>query len=394
MTSFTTTKGSLGNALAAVDVDLRRNNHPLMRCVLIDTRDGVLRLTTGDYETFAFTRVDNATVNDHGMVAMNHEALSKLLPALTKGMKTKKEANEAPVTVRTGDDGRQALVELAGYTMPLETAPAEEYPTPPETPPAVATVQLAEFTQGVGRALTAVANDDIIQTLTNVATVVRDGHVDIVGNDRYRVAVSTLPAETTGDQRTLLIPSSTMKLMKNHASGSLLNIGASPQGEGAGDFEYARLTSGNLTLITRTGDGDYPPYEGLFPEGSSITVRVDKSTLTAAVDKAQAALKAATGEKKPMGRLRVEPEGMVSLAPKAKDASAPGHPASVTGMSEPGSWLFNLSYLKDAVGTVDTSDVVLHLTEELTSTGGPKPVLMQPSEGDSYRHLVMPARDS
>ncbi|GAA4884511.1 DNA polymerase III subunit beta [Pseudonocardia sp. C8] len=388
---FRTDRATLAHALTTVGVGLaRRPAVPMLGGVLLDGRDGDLTLTTTDLETVATVRVPDAAPIP-GRVLIDYTEATKLLGALVKGWR-KRDADAAPVTVRTTEDGT-AVLELGGYTMPVTTYAAEDFPTLPETPPTVAEVDRERFTTDARRVLVAAGTDDTMPMFMGVQVRITPGMFTLAGTDRFRLAVATLAATTTTEERAVLFPAPVLSAALKHAAAERVRFGIGNDWAG----EWLSLTCGDLTVITRPIEAQFPAYEELFPE-VTVTACADRDALAHATARAAAALEAkkhATRDKH--GRrtaaqvaLTVDPAGTVSIAPvlgeHADAVAAPAHPAEVDGSGEPMRVLFSAPYLRDALNALDGDTVLFQLA---TPT---RPVLLTGADGQEYRHLLMPVR--
>lgn len=387
-----TDRATLAHALATVRVGLaRRPAAPMLGGVLLDGRDGALTLTTTDLDTVATVRVPDAAPAP-GRVLIEHTEATKLLRALVKGRR-KPDADAEPVTVRTTDDGT-AVLELGGYTMPVTTYAANDFPTLPQNPPTVAQVDRARFTTDAQRVLIATGTDDTAATLTGVQIRTTPGTLTLAGTDRYRLAVAELTATTTTEERSALCPAAVLSATLKHATAQRVRVGIGHDGAD----EWVSLACGDLTVITRSIAAQVPAYETLFPEVAA-TARANRDALTHATARAAAALEATkhTNRNKHESRtaghvvaLTVDPTGTVSITPvlgeHPDEATAPEHPAEVDGIGAPMRALFSAPYLHDALTAIDGNTVLFQLA---TPT---RPMLLTGSNGQAYRHLVMPLR--
>lgn len=388
---FRTDRATLAHALTTVSVGLaRRPAVPMLGGVLLDGRDGDLTLTATDLETVATVRVPDAAPAP-GRVLIDHIEVTKLLGALVKGQR-KRDADAAPVTVYTTDDGT-AVLELGGYTMPMTTYAAEDFPTLPETPPTVAEVDRERLTTEGRRVLVATGTDDTIPMVTGVQVRITPGTLTLAGTDRYRLAVAEVAATTTTEERAVLFPAPVLSAALKHATADRVRFGIGNDWAG----EWVSLACGNLTVITRPIEAQFPAYEELFPEVAA-TARADRDALAHSTARAAAALEAKkhTTRDKHGHRaaaqvaLTVEPAGTVSIAPvlgeHADAITAPAHPAEVNGADAPMRVLFSAPYLRDALNAIDGDTVLFQLA---TPT---RPVLLTGADGQAYRHLLMPVR--
>ena len=380
-----TDRATLVHALSTVGVGLaRRPTMPMLGGVLLEGHRATLTLTATDLETVATVRVPN-TVRTAGRVLIDHAETTKLLGALVKGTR-KRDADGAPVTVRTAEDGT-AILGLGGYTMPVTTYAAENFPALAPSPAVVAEVNRERFTSEARRVLVATGTDDTLPMLTGMQMQITPGTLTLAGTDRYRLAVAELAATTPTEEHSLLVPARVLSAALKHITAERVRFGSATDGTG----QWVSLTSGDLTVITRPLATQFPPYEHLFPEADT-TVRADRDALTHATARAAAALNAKkhTSQDPAQVALTVDPAGTVSLAPvlgaHPDGVTAPAHPAEVGGTRERLRVFFAASYLRDALNALHGDIVTLQLA---TPT---RPVVFTGADGDHYRHLLMPVR--
>lgn len=383
-----TDRATLVHALTTVGIGVaRRPIVPALGGVLLDGRDGHLTLTTTDYETAVSVRVPDV-VRTPGRLLIDHAEATKLLAALVKGTR-KRDADTIPVTLWTTVDG-SAVLELAGYTMPVTTYPAEEFPTLPETPPTVAEVNRNRFATDAARVLVAVGTDDTIPVITGVHMQTAPGALTLAGTDRYRLAVAEVPATTAATEgHSVSFPGRVLSAVLKHCTADRVRLGLDTAGD------WVSLSCGALTVLTRPVDAQLPDYERLFPE-VALTARADRATLTLATTRATAVLEAKKhtrdGRTAAQVAVTVDPTGSVSIAPvlgeHADAVTAPDHPAEVDGATDTVRVLFAASYLRDALNTLDGDTLTMQLA---TVT---RPVLFTATDAPWYRHLLMPVRPS
>ena len=383
-----TDRATLVHALTTVGMGVaRRPVVPALGGVLLDGRDGHLTVTTTDYETVVSVRVPDV-VRSPGRLLIDYAEATKLLAALVKGTR-KRDADAMPVTVRTTVDGA-AVFELGGYTMPVTTYPAEEFPTLPEIPPTMVEVDRERFATDAARVLVAVGTDDTLPMLTGVQMQTAPGALTLAGTDRFRLAVAEVPATTAAaEDRSVSFPGRVLSAVLKHCTADRVRLGV----DAAGD--WVSLSCGALTVLTRPVEAPLPDYERLLPE-VAVTARADRATFTRAVIRATAVVEAKkhTRDDRAAAQVAVtvDPGGAISVAPvlgeHADAVTAPDHPAEVNGATDTVRVLFTASYLRDAVNSLDGDTLTLHLA---TVT---RPVVFTAADAPGYRHLVMPVRPS
>lgn len=309
-------RATLAHALTTVGVGIaRRPVVPLLGGVLLDGRSGDLTVTATDCETAVSVRVPDSVLTP-GRLLIDHAEATKLVAALVKGIR-KRDADTMPVSVKTTGDGT-AVLELGGYTMPVTTYPAEDFPTLPDAPPTVAEVNRERFTADARRVLVATGTDDTLPMITGVQMQVMPGTLTLAGTDRYRLAVAELAATTVTEERSVLFPARVLSAALKHATADRVRLGLGRDKLG----DWVSLSCGTLTVVTRPVEAQFPSYEQLFPD-TTVTARADRDTLTQATTRATAVLEAKKHTTRDShGRriaaqvaVTVDPAGSVSIAP-------------------------------------------------------------------------------
>lgn len=388
---FTTDRASLVEALRAVGVAVSsRPPVPVLGAVLLHARTGALTVSATDYEMTVSVRVP-ATVRSPGTVVADHAELSKLLHALATRMRTR-DAAVMPVVLRATAEGALVL-ELAGYTVPVNCHVAREYPALPDTPPRRARVAREELTDALGRVLVAAGTDDTLPMLCGAHLHLARGSVTLAASDRFRLAVAQLPAVSTvvdvDAAAGALIPARPVSRVAARFAGEHVDIGLDdPSAPSA-----VSLTCAAITVTVRTIDAQFPQYRRLLPDTAAATVQTDRAALLAAAHRADGVLKA----KREHGHAGLSiTTATVSVAPvldaDREAITAPATAASVHDLAAPMRFLFRPEYLIAALNSFTGDTITLHTQPEVT-----RPVLFTDTphglhDSAEFRHLLMPVR--
>lgn len=378
-------RATLADALAVVGVGIaRRPAAPQLGGVLIDGGNGDLTLTTTDYDSYVSVRVP-AAARRPGRLLIHHGEAAKMLSAVTKGAR-RREADNLAVTVhRRGDT---AVLEVGGYSLPVTTYPANDVPASPEIPPVVAEVDREQLTTNARRVLVATGTDVKFPMLTGVHLRSASGTLTLAGTDRYRLAVATLAATTTGSEHAVVFPARLLYSTLRYCTAPRVRLGSG---------NWVSLTCGDLTVLARPVTAAFPDYEQLFPN-ATITARTDRIALAQATARATAILAAkkltprASHGLPTGGRVivSVDPCGSIAITPVLDDdidaVTAPTYPAEVDGTHDIVRVLFCAQYLRDALTTLDGDTVTVHIASPT------RPVLLTGTDRCAYRHLLMPLR--
>ncbi|WP_160050826.1 DNA polymerase III subunit beta [Nocardiopsis sp. FR4] len=387
--AFTTTRATLVDALATVGVAVAaRPSVPVLAGALLES-DGTDLLVRGfDYEAAVTVRVPDA-VDVPGRVLVSHHELSKLLNAMTKGMR-KRDADGLPVTVRVRD-GHFATVEVADSAMPMELFPVEDYPDLPESPPVFAHVDGDRFVAETRRVLRAVGRDDTLPMLTGMKVDVRDYGLTLAATDRYRLAVGHVRADvvtdTAPDSGVLIDGALLGKTLPKLGSDIRLGYGPGPFGD------LVSLQSGPVSVVARLhNDGEFIDYASILPTERVGTVVVDRTELVTQTERAAAVLAAKGHKHNPVtvtvaaDALRVSPylgEGAQHVRTRTLAARTSGIGDLTFGLDH--------RFFTEALESFTGESLTLHLQ------GPEKPcVLTDAPDGlndpTAFRHLLMPRR--
>jgi DNA polymerase-3 subunit beta len=263
----------------------------------------------------------------------------------------------------------------------------EDYPTLPELPDTVGSVDAAVFATAVEQVTAAAGRDETLPMMTGVRLELVGDRLSMLATDRYRLAVREIPYAPTdpGIDTAALIPASTLRdTAKALASaGGPVQIAYTPSlSEGVVGF-----TAGRRKSTSRLLDGtNYPPVRSLFPTTFNAEARVEPATLIEVVKRV-----ALVAERTTPVVLTFNADGLLVEAGGTEDARASeATDASFNG--EPLTVAFNPQYLIDGLTHLGAPTAVLSFVDAF------KPAVIQAapdggSEPDpTHKYLIMPIR--
>ncbi|MGB3635072.1 MAG: DNA polymerase III subunit beta [Rubrobacteraceae bacterium] len=314
-------------AIVARAVPAKRTAVPILSAVLIEAKDGVLKMSATDME-ISIALGARAPVEEEGSVAVPARVLLDILKSLpdeevllaadgkTASVSRGKNAYEL-----VAHDNPDAFPKLPAFPSPSEppngspevssAAPAEEANADPEedadagagpspevnpkdasdgkaesSAPAgpaeasaetVFSVPTAQLVAAVKSVFPAVSSDDQRPVLTGVFFSFGEGRATMAATDGYRLAVNEAKLEgAVGAAGTALIPGRALReLVKLCELGEEANVALT---ENAAIFSVR-----GVVLSTRLIDGNYPAYEKLLPEASEHEFTVEAESLKGAL---------------------------------------------------------------------------------------------------------------
>lgn len=223
-----------------------RTSLPVLACIRIDVAGGVATLRATDLELT--TRVGSIPAEGEGSTLLR---LADLQSAL-KNAKGDVRIEASPQDADHKDEF--VIVTTSNGAAVFTTAPIEEYPRQPE--PGTSCGSLTAATAQLAALVAASSKDDARPILTGIEPDVKNQR--LVATDSYRLAF--MPAEVHGNPG----------LMPNRFVAHVAKLAASPTVTVRFDEVNGRLdaiaTVGDIEIRSDTIDGDFPPYERLFPQ--------------------------------------------------------------------------------------------------------------------------------
>ena len=314
-------------AIVARVIPAKRTAVPILSAVLIEAKDGVLKMSATDME-ISIALGARAPVEEEGSVAVPARVLLDILKSLPDE-EVLLAADGKTATVSRGKnayelvahDNPDAFPKLPAFPPPSEppngspevssAAPAEEANADPEadagadagpspegnpkdasdgktessvsddsaeaSAKTVFSVPTAQLVAAVKSVFPAVSSDDQRPVLTGVFFSFDEGRATMAATDGYRLAVNEAKLEgAVGAAGTALIPGRALKeLVKLCELGEEANVALT---ENAAIFSVR-----GVVLSTRLIDGNYPAYEKLLPEASEREFSVEAESLKGAL---------------------------------------------------------------------------------------------------------------
>jgi DNA polymerase-3 subunit beta len=256
----------------------------------------------------------------------------------------------------------------------LKTLPAEEFPTVPETTKTPKfNIKSSELKQALMQSVYAVSLNQTQPEISGVFMSSDSGEVVVVATDRYRLVERKLAGP---DFPSVIIPHKTIQEVIRLLSGFAGEVGV--------EIEENQIffNIGEVVLISRLVDGQYPDYKSIFPESFVSQVVVDKEKLQNAL-KTTALLSQSTNS--------VKLEFLVSKQQIVLSSQSEGLGSGVASLGcevkgEDGSLLLNYKYVLDFLSQVEETQVELKINNDSS------PAVFSPLGSKQYNYLVMPIK--
>lgn len=347
----------------------RRHSMAILGNLQLVLSDGLLKITGSDteLEMVVSCPVEQVTGGEITVPARKFVDICRNLP------------EEAPLGFSL--EGSHAMVRSGKSRFKLSTLPASEFP---EMEIKGQQRQLAMDTAVLGHLIHgtqfAMAQQDVRYYLNGMLIEIGGGMVRAVATDGHRLATCESAGSVTGlpeDVEQLILPrKSVLEVAKVLAEGvESVSLGIGPQ--------FIRVQTGNVQLTSKLVDGKYPDYQKVIPDSE----RCDKNVLVDRERMRQGLVRASilANEKYRAVRLTLEAGVLRVMAHNPEQEEAEEElPVEYDGeVLEIG---FNVNYMIDAIGAVQTNNVRLSLSDNNSSC------LIRGQDDEGCRYVVMPMR--
>jgi DNA polymerase-3 subunit beta len=222
----------------------------------------------------------------------------------------------------------------------------------------------------------AASMDDARPILTGVLLAAEEEGLRLVATDSYRMAIRDIPGtEILSRDELVLVPSRALDVVKrilNEDTELTVVLGE----------KEAVFKIGNISIVTRLIEGEFPNYKGLIPEKNKNKLVINREETLAALQRVKLLAREATPIRLIMTDKKIELlaiEQDIGQATEIIDGNYSGEEITVA---------FNPDYLIDGLEVIGTEEVSLETTDAL------KPAILKGLDEETFLYLLMPVRVS
>lgn len=344
----------------------RRQTLPVLSNVLMNVDGETLSLTGTDLEVQMVANLPlPGSVETGGEVTVPARKLMEIWRALP---------DEADVELAFED--QRAVIRSGRSRFTLATLPAADFPAIDEGEVELElNLEQGALRRLVERAAFSMAQQDVRYFLNGMLLEVEPDHVRTVATDGHRLAMCTLEHDTGASSRQVIVPRKGVLEL-----GRLLGESEEPVAVRLGP-NHLRASVSGFDFTTKLVDGRFPDYDKVIPRGTDREVLADRSSLREAFQRTAIL----SNEKYRGVRVTLGDETLTVQANNPEQEEAE-EAVPVAFRGEPLEIGFNVSYLLDVLGALESSQVRIALSDANSSA-----VLQEPEGGDAL-YVVMPMR--
>ncbi len=344
---------------------------PVLNNVLIRVIDKKVSCITTNLDMAIVDYLPVSNSKD-GVVTVPAKLLAEFISNLPKSTKVKITSKDNKVTISADK-----------YSSVINGSPADDFPELPEINEKTAVVfkmGVEEFKNGIGQVIIASSNDFNRPALTGVHFYTSDKSLYIVSTDGYRLAKKQLVKNVQSEVK-VTIPSTTLQEVLRSISDDMEEV------EISFNEDLVRFRLGEIEIISKLIDAEYPNVDNLIPKSSEIELTANRDELIriarlAGLFARHGANDAITCEAKTPDTFSVH-----SIANEFGENDS----VITTKVSKDGKINITSRYLIDALNVIDSDEISIGFTEGIDQTSNiAAPMLLKKQGSDDYIHILMP----
>jgi DNA polymerase-3 subunit beta len=303
-----------------------------------------------------------ASVEEEGEVAVPSRVISDLV------------GNIRAEKITLGGKGETLTLEADGLKSEITGLNTSDFPAIPSEVAKGTLIPSDEFSKALSKVLFSSSPDDTRPALAGVLFIFGNDALSLVSSDGFRLSQKDIPVKNSKEGR-VIIPKGILSELPRLFSEGEINVFV--------DKENKQVLFGlpDIVVSSRLVEGEYPPFEKIIPESSSITVDVNKDDFQNAIKTASVFARDAAN----IVKLQIKEESIVVSVNNSKSGTQESSiEAKVEGPEV--DILYNYRYLEEFLNVIKSENVLMKF-----NSGDAAGVFLEGND-NSYLHLVMPVK--
>lgn len=339
-----------------------KSTMPILECMIIETIEDKIKLTTNDMELGIETFVKGEVV-ESGVIAINAKVFSEIVRKLP----------DNNVTVQT-DEKLTATIICEKAKFVISGKSAEEFPAIPKIEKDKSVI-LSQFTlkELIRQTVFSISDNESNKIMTGELFEIDESIMRVISLDGHRISIRKIDLKQEYDSIKVIVPGKTLNEISKILSGELADTVKLYITEKHILFEFD-----DTIVLSRLIEGEYYRINQMLSGDYETKVVVNKKELLNCLDRATLLIK--ESEKRPII------VGIADRTMELKMNSTIGSMNEELDISKEGKDIligFNPRFLIDALRVIDDEEVMLYMTN-------PKAPCFIKDKDESYIYLILP----
>lgn len=357
------TQENLNRALSSVSrVASGRNTLPVLSNVLLKTIDNRVSIAATNLD-IAITHYIGSKITEEGAITVPARLMQDFVSSLPGGV------------IDLELDDYKLKIHTSQYESVINGVSAEEYPVMPAISQGKTwTVEGPLLKRALQQVTMAASNDEARPVLTGIYVHTDSKQLYMTATDSYRLAEKHIgPVK---EDVNLLIPATAMQDLLRIVSDFEETVHVTH------DDQQVLFTVGDIELVARLIEGNYPDYRKLIPANFATSAKIKRGELVNITKVSSLFARESAGSVTIHVNEKDKTVSIKSVASQLGENTATA-PAEVVGG---GDITLNSRYLLDALHAFSGEDVVLRFNGKL------EPCILRDPANEDYTHLIMPLK--
>ncbi len=334
----------------------------ILECILIDVRNGEIKLAANDMELGIETRIEGEVI-EKGMIALDAKIFLEIVRKLPDS-NIKIETDSSLKTTITCEKAKFNIIGKSGedfsYLPLIERNDS---------------VVVSQFTlkEIIRQTIFSIADNDNNKLMTGELFEIDEDTLKVVSLDGHRISIRKIQLKNTYEFKKIVVPGKTLSEISKILSGDTdkdVNIFFTDN--------HILFEFDNTIVVSRLIEGEYFRIDQMLSSDYETKVRINKKEFLSCIDRATLLVK--EGDKKPV-IINITDDAM-----KLKMNTIIGSMDEEIDISKSGKDLmigFNPKFLIDALRVIDDEEVDLYMVN-------PKAPCFIRDEEENYVYLILP----
>lgn len=354
------------NAVSRTSVG--RTTTPILEGILLTLKNNQLIMTTNDLEIGMEYILDNCDAIEEGSTVVECRMFGEIIRKLPN----------SSITISVNDK-KLLVIECEGSIYKLSTMNAEEFPILPnvniEKSVHISQRMLKDM---IKKTIFAVSAEENRPIFTGCLFEIKNNNMCVVAVDGFRLALRKIMMTYDGEFSAIVPGKYLNEIIKNlQENDEIIDIGIAKN--------QALFELKNCKIVTRLLEGEFLNYNNVIPEDRETRIKVNKSALQGAVERASIfSITAGEKEKKyPIKMFVSLGSVIISCTSQVGDAKEEVLVETEGKELEIG---FNPKYLLDALKVIEDEEVYMDFGTNIS------PCVIRPIADDKFTYMVLPVR--
>lgn len=343
-----------------------KNTLPILSGILIKSQDNRLYLSSTDLELGINCSIPVQVVEE-GSAVLPARIFAEIVRRLPDTM----------IELEMQNGSKTMTIHYNPSQITINGMDPDEFPVIPDLDENVSIViKAAIFKSMVKQVAFATAMDDNRPLFTGILVVCENDTIKMIATDTHRLAYRTgITASATDNTYQAIIPAKALvevsRLIQDENESVQILMTKS----------QVLFRFGDITLISRLIEGQFPNYKQVIPTSCKTKVRLSTKALLESVERASLLAKEGSN----IIKLKIDQDNLI-ITSSSQEIGKVYEEVQIEVQGEETQIAFNSKYLIDALKVVDSEEILLELTGSLS------PGVVRPVESGNYLYLILPVR--